>query len=618
MMAHREGVAAGAGARDRSDGGGAGGGGIVVSTARFVVGIDLGTTNSAVAFVDTREAEPKIQMFAIPQLVAPGSVEPRPTQPSFLYLPAEAELKREQLQLPWGDARGGVVGEWARNHGWQVPARLVSSAKSWLSHAGVDRTEAILPWQAPAEVPKLSPVEAAARYLGHIRAAWDYTHDGAPLAEQDVLLTVPASFDAVARELTVRAAADAGLVHVTLLEEPQAAFYSWLGSAGDAWRQQLAVGDVVLVCDIGGGTTDFSLIAVNDVEGSLALERVAVGDHILLGGDNMDLALAHTVRARLVDEGHKLDNWQFASLVHSCRQAKEQLLAGGDLAAAPVVVLGRGSKVIGGSLRSELQRVDVERVLVDGFFPEVALGDRPKRAARVGLRELGLPFAADPAVTRHLSGFVGAHRQATAVLFNGGVMKGRPLRQRIIETLDSWSDSPDEDLKVLGGTDLDLAVAHGAAYYGMVRRGRGVRIRGGTARAYYIGIEPSMPAVPGVAPPMRALCVAPFGMEEGSEADVSDEELGLIVGEPAEFHFLSSSTRRDDRVGTLVEDARGELTELAPVSTLLDAPGVPAGAVLPVTLRSKVTEIGTLELYCVERAGGRRWKLEYNVRQTHE
>jgi hypothetical protein len=609
----------------------------MTTTARFVVGIDLGTTNSAVAFVDTQAAEPRIEMFAIEQLVAPGSVEPRPTQPSFLYLPADAEFRAEQLALPWGP-QPGVVGEFARNHGWQVPARLVSSAKSWLSHAGVDRLSAILPWQAPAEVAKVSPVEASARYLGHIRAAWDHAHPEGPLAEQDVLLTVPASFDTVARELTVRAAADAGLAHATLLEEPQAAFYSWLGHAGEAWRQQLAVGDVVLVCDVGGGTTDFSLIAVSDVEGNLALERVAVGDHILLGGDNMDLALGHTVRARLEGEGHKLDQWQFASLVHSCRAAKEQLLAGGPerestRESAPVVVLGRGSKVVGGSVRTELQRVEVERVLVDGFFPETALGDKPRRAARVGLRELGLPFASDAAITRHLSAFVGAHRgglaaagtggsaadqrRPNALLFNGGVMKGRPLRQRIIQTLDSWNDSPEDDLKVLSGTDLDLAVAHGAAYYGMVRRGKGVRIRGGTARAYYIGIESSMPAVPGVEPPMRALCVAPFGMEEGTEAELPGQEFGLVVGEPVEFRFLASSTRRDDRAGTLVDDARqADLHELSPVATQLEADAAHhGGEVVPVTLRSRVTEVGTLELWCVERQAGRRWKLEYNVRE---
>jgi molecular chaperone DnaK (HSP70) len=588
---------------------------------RFIVGIDLGTTNSAVAFVDTAEAAPAIRMFAMPQVVRPGAVEARPTLPSFLYLPSAAEMTPASLSLPWQESPGFVVGELARAHGWQVPARLVSSAKSWLCHSGIDRIAACLPWQAPDEVPKVSPVEASARYLAHVRGAWDSAHPNEKMAEQEVLLTVPASFDAVARELTVRAAADAGLPHVTLLEEPQAAFYSWLGHAGDNWRSELAVGDVVLVCDVGGGTTDFSLIAVTETDGNLQLERVAVGDHILLGGDNMDLALAHGVRQRLEGEGHKLDNWQFASLVHSCRQAKEQLFSDGDDAgrvdAAPVVVLGRGSKVIGGSIRGELKRADVEALLVDGFFPAAEPGARPQSKKRVGLRELGLPFAADAAITRHLAAFLSgsAQRRATAVLFNGGVMKGRPLRQRITETLDGWSDSPEDDLKVLGGTDLDLAVAHGAAYYGLVRRGKGVRIRGGTARAYYIGIESSLPAVPGMAPPLKALCVAPFGMEEGTEAELAASGLGLVLGEPAEFHFLASSTRREDKAGTLVERVE-ELQELAPVSTVLgDETQAGAGQLVPVKLRSRVTEIGTLELWCVEEESGRRWKLEYNVRE---
>jgi len=589
-----------------------------VSAARYIVGIDLGTTNTAVAYVDTQEETPRIQPFPILQIVAPGSAEPRPSLPSCLYLSSGVEFPPDALRLPWHEHGPLIVGgEFARTHGAQATTRLVSSAKSWLCHSGVDREAEILPWQAPDDVGKISPVEASSSYLDHILGAWNHAFPHAPLAEQDVLLTVPASFDAVARELTVRAATQAGLPHVTLLEEPQAAFYSWLGShqtRADDWRRELAVGDVVLVCDVGGGTTDFSLIAVSEADGNLSLERVAVGDHILLGGDNMDLALAHAVRARL---DAQLDNWQFASLVHSCRAAKEQLLDPANPAeSAPVVVLGRGSKVIGGSIKTEVKRADVE-LLVDGFFPAVELGAKPKRDRRVGLRELGLPFAADPAVTRHLSAFVGAHRKATAVLFNGGVMKGRPLRQRIVEMLDSWSDSPEDDLKVLTGTDLDLAVAHGAAYYGLVRRGKGVRIRGGTARAYYIGIESSMPAVPGLSPPLKALCVAPFGMEEGTEAELESRELGLVVGEPAEFRFLSSTTRRDDRVGTLIEQVDESLTELAPVSTVMgDEKAADAGHLIPVDLRSRVTEIGTLELYCVEKNGPRKWKLEYNVRES--
>jgi hypothetical protein len=400
---------------------------------------------------------------------------------------------------------------------------------------------------------------------------------------------------------------------VTLLEEPQAAFYAWLAASGDDWRKTLAVGDVVLVCDVGGGTTDFSLIAVTEADGNLQLERVAVGDHILLGGDNMDLALAHSLKAQLEREGHKLDGWQLQSLVHGCRHAKEQLLAGGRVEAQPVVILGRGSKVIGGSIKTELKRADVEALLVDGFFPQVGPEARPRKARTVGLRELGLPFAADAAVTRHLAAFVGAHRRATCVLYNGGVMKGRALSRRVTETLDAWSDSPEDDLKVLTGTDLDLAVAHGATYYGLVRRGRGVRIRGGTARAYYVGIETAMPAVPGMAPPLKALCVAPFGMEEGSEAEVEDREFGLVIGEPAEFRFLASSTRPDDRVGTMLEEVDDRVLELPPVATALEGEG--EGQLVPVHLRSRVTEVGTLELWCVEKDGPRRWKLEYNVRQ---
>jgi molecular chaperone DnaK (HSP70) len=587
-----------------------------MSKPRYVVGIDLGTTNSAVGYVDTEAEQPKVTAFPILQHIAPGLAEPRPTLPSFLYLASPDEFPADALRLPWHE-HGPMVtaGELARGHGWKVPMRLVSSAKSWLCHAGVDRSQEILPWQAPDEVGKVSPVDASSTYLDHIMGAWDHAFPHAPLAEQEVYLTVPASFDAVARELTVQAAKDAGLAP-TLLEEPQAAFYAWLAALGDNWRKQLEVGDVVLVCDVGGGTTDFSLISVSDEGGNLALERVAVGDHILLGGDNMDLALGHVVRARLEADGQKIDAWQLASLVHACRAAKEELFAHGDRESAQVVVLGRGSKVIGGSFTTQVTRADVN-ALIDGFFPHASADERPKKARGIGLRELGLPFAADAAVTRHLAAFVGAHRRATSVLFNGGVMKARALQRRVVETLDSWSDSPEDDLKVLTGNDLDLAVAHGAAYYGLVRRGKGVRIRGGTARAYYIGIESSMPAVPGMEPPLKALCVAPFGMEEGSEAQVPGRELGLVIGETAEFRFFGSSVRPDDQVGTLLDRVDDTLVELAPVRTRLGEPNQKdAGELVPVQLRSRVTEVGTLELWCDEAATGKTYKLEYNVRES--
>lgn len=600
--------------------------------SRYIVGIDLGTTHTVAAYLDTQsldpdEAPPAPSLFAIPQVVQPGQVEPRSLLPSFLYLANENDFPRGALDLPWagGQGRSYVVGELARQHGAQVPLRLVSSAKSWLCYDGVDRTAAILPHAAPADgpdaVPKVSPVDASARFLSHLREAWDAhfaaKDESARLSEQDVFLTVPASFDAVARDLTVRAAQAAGLSRVTLLEEPQAAFYAWLGSHAKQWRNVLQVGDTVLVCDIGGGTTDFSLIAVGEHEGSLALERIAVGDHILLGGDNMDLALAMGLGKRLEREGHKLEVWQRRVLLHSCRQAKEDLLAAdGSRDSAPVVVLGRGSKVIGGSIKTQLLRSDVERFLLDGFFPAVDRQARPQHARRAGLQEIGLPFAADPGITRHLAKFVGDHRLPSAVLFNGGVMKSPILRHRIEQVVGSWASQG--SLRSLSGADYDRAVALGAAYYGVVRHGRGIRIRGGTARAYYVGVEAAMPAVPGMEPELHALCVAKRGMEEGTQAEIKGREFGLRIGEPVVFRFLSSSTRKGDDVGDFIEEVSTDtgISELAPVeTTLAGTDGESAGALVPVHLSSNLNEVGVLELWALSRDGKRRWKLEYNVRE---
>jgi molecular chaperone DnaK (HSP70) len=589
-----------------------------VSTAapRWIVGIDLGTTNCALAAVDTHAGEAAVaEVVPVPQLVAPALVEPRASLPSFLLLPGPGELPAGASVLPWTGEQSFVVGELARARGAELPARLVSSAKSWLCHGGVDRTSAILPWGADAAAAKVSPVTASTRYLEHLAGAWGEAHPDEPLAHQDVFLTVPASFDAVARELTIEAARAAGLQHVTLLEEPQAAFYSWLALKGDGWRKQLRVGDVVLVCDVGGGTTDFSLIAVTDRGGDLELERVAVGDHILLGGDNMDLALSYVLTGQLAEKGTRLDAWQQRALTQACRAAKEQLFAAAPPERVPIAVLGRGSKVIGGSIKTELRREDVQASILDGFFPACAADARPTRARRVGLQEMGLAYAHDPAITRHLAEFIGRHgRSPSAILWNGGVMKGDALKRRLMDTVASWSGGAPP--RALEGTDLDLAVAHGAACYGLTRRGHGVRIRGGAARAYYIGVETAMPAVPGVPPPIKAVCVVPFGMEEGSEADVPAHEMGLVVGEPAEFRFLGSSTRKQDPIGAVVEGWDvSELDELAPVEAVLPAEsGAALGVVVPVRLHTHVTAVGTLELWCVAR-DGRRWKLEFDVRE---
>jgi hypothetical protein len=610
--------------------------------ARYAIGIDLGTTHSALSYVDLAASDddhPTLQALPIPQLTGPGAVEDLPLLPSFLYLPHADELSPGDLTLPWGQEHGHVVGELARRRGATTPIRLVSSAKSWLCHSGVDRRAAVLPSDAPPEVARVSPMEASTRYLQHLRDAWDAAHPDAPFAAQDVTVTIPASFDPAARELTLEAAQAAGYPALTLLEEPQSALYSWIEAAGGAWRKQVQPGDVILVVDVGGGTSDFSLIAVLEREGSLELHRVAVGEHILLGGDNMDLALAHTV-ARKLPKGTTLDAWQLRALTHACRGAKERLLASAGAAAEPIVVPSRGSKLIGGAVRTELTHDEVAAVILEGFFPAVAADARPVARVRAGLAQLGLPYAQDAAVTRHLAAFLGRQQAAletlegfagrksegasflhpTALLFNGGVFKSPLLAERTLATPNAWLASEGgARARLLAGADLDLAVARGAAYYGRVKRGRGVRIRGGTAFAYYIAVESAMPAVPGLEPPVQALCIAPFGMEEGTDAPLPALELGLVVGEPVHFRFFASSVRRQDVVGTLLDFwSPDELQELDEISATLPPEGRSPGDVVPVRLHARVTEAGTLELEALPVNGSERWKVEFDVRGERE
>ncbi len=615
----------------------------------YAIGIDLGTTHCALSWFDLAgegARDRQATTLPIPQLTAPGTLDARPLLPSFLYLPFEGEFPAGSLALPWNDQDSQPIGEYARSHGVKVPARVVSSAKSWLGHAGVDRTSALLPWQAPAEVKRISPVEASTRFLDHLAQAWNHhpglARDpaGPTIDEQEVILTVPASFDAAARELTLQAARQAGFKRVTLLEEPQAALYAWIEAAGDAFRKQVKAGDVILVIDVGGGTTDLSLIAVSEQAGDLQLMRLAVGDHILLGGDNMDLTLAHHLNQALAADGKKLDAWQFASLTHGCRQAKEALFNDPKLKRAPIAVPSRGSALVGGTLKTGLTREQLEEILIDGFLPRVAVTESPHSARRTGLAQMALPYAQDPGITRHLAAFLARQARAlelspeapaaakgggfvhpTAILFNGGVFKAAALQSRILEVLNSWlAADGGQPARELAGADLDLAVARGAAYYGWVRHGHGVRIRGGTARSYYVGVEAAMPAVPGFEPPVRALCVAPFGMEEGAQADVPPQEFGLVVGEPTRFRFFASSVRRADKVGDWREDAANdaELEELAPIETTLPGGEADVGRLVPVQLQAAITEVGTLEIRCLEKSGAGKWKLELNVRMKGE
>lgn len=593
---------------------------------RYAVGIDLGTTHSALADAalepePSARARPTSEVLAIEQLVTATTRDRRPLLPSFVYFahPSEAPLA-----LPWDATRRFAVGEHARARAAEVPGRVIASAKSWLCHTGIDRRGAVLPLGAPEDVEKISPVEASFRLLDHLGEAWAAAR-GAALAGQEVVLAVPASFDAVARELTAEAALAAGFDDLTLIEEPQAALYAWIEAQGERWRDHLSAGDVVLVIDLGGGTTDFCAIQASELDGSLALERIAVGDHILLGGDNMDRALAREAATQIEAGGRLLDRDQQAALVHAARVAKERLLGADAPASARVAVAGRGSQLVGSALSVDIARTAAEQVLVEGFFPVVDLAAAPRARARAGLAQVGLPYAADPGVTRHLAAFLlrsgraGAPLLPTAVLFNGGVLKAPRLRARLLEVLGDWCRSAGAPApRLLPGEDLDLAVARGAAFYAQVRRGQALRIRGGTPRAYYVGIEDGAPALPGVEPDYTALCIAPYGMEEGTRAELPRLELSVIVGEPVSFRFFASSARRDDLAGTTIERPRpGELDELAPIELVLPDEGRRPGDLVTVTLESSITPVGTLLVEAVPLrpvSPGERFRVELSVR----
>ncbi len=610
--------------------------------ARYLVGIDLGTTNSALAYVDAQArakgGRVKLNTFPVPQLVAAGEVGEQPLLPSFLYIPGPHDLPPGAVALPWNPNATEAVGVFARNHGAKVPGRLVSSAKSWLCHPGVDRTAPLLPWGAPPDVPRMSPLEASAKYLRHMVDAWNHAPGRKPedrLEDQPVVLTVPASFDDVARNLTAEAAKQAGLKNVSLLEEPQAAFYAWLGTHTPAEAGKLKPGMRCLVVDVGGGTSDFSLIRAGEEQGEITFIRDAVGDHLLLGGDNMDLALAKAVEAKM--PAGRLDAAQFGALVQACRAGKEALLGPNPPAQYPVTVVGRGRSVVGGTVSVNITADDVKQALYDGFFPAVPYDAEPARAARSGLQEMGLPYVADPAVTKHLAAFLRQHLPAgevpDAILFNGGVFTPQVLRDRVIEVMRPWFEAAGKPWKplVLTSPSLDLAVAWGAAYLGWLKQSGGRRIGGGIPRSYYLGVETGVPgsgsrgpeeqpAESGTRNPepgtrLSVLCVVPRNLQEGEEIALPKPELELQIGQPVLFPLYTSTVRGDDKPGDVLQLVPGQLLQLPPLHTVLRG-GKRAGAKrVPVTLAAKCTEIGTLELYCVSREGN-RWRLEFNVRDV--
>jgi molecular chaperone DnaK (HSP70) len=609
--------------------------------SRYVVGIDLGTTNSALSYIDTEAAPGEVQTLGIAQITAPDVVEPRDTLPSFHYAPATGEFAPGTLRLPWETAEHEYcVGSFARDHGETVPGRLISSAKSWLCHSGVDRTAELLPWHGAADVPKLSPVEVAARYLEHFRRAWNHRFPQHPLDQQDVVVTLPASFDEVARELTVRSARQAGLQRIVLLEEPQAAFYAWIAAHPQEWQSAVQAGQKILICDIGGGTSDFSLLRVRaGSDGRVQFHRVAVGEHLILGGDNLDLALAHFIEAKLADGG-KLEPRAWAVLLRSCRKIKEGLLGPSPPATITVNLPGGGSRMIGGSRSFELNTAEAQQMLIDGFLPSAALGDRPQ-TRRSGFQEFGLPFAPDAAMTRYLAQFLTAHRHVATddvpadvthdparpdvVLFNGGFFESPLLRERLLSVLGGWFSTPTEPNwrpQVLANDRLDLAVARGAAYYGLVRRGQGVRIAAGLARSYYVGVGTTTDATSGMTTD-AAVCLLSAGVEEGKGFDLAGRTFELRIREPVEFPLYYSSTRLTDPIGSLVPIDPLQMTALPPIRTVLQTSKKGAAETVRVALHAKLTEIGTLELWCTPAnsvAAGlpasTQWRLQFDVRSA--
>lgn len=610
-----------------------------MDASTYLVGIDLGTTNTVLAFASAHSAPgaAEVETFAVDQLVAPGEVAAAPLLPSVRYHPADGELAAGDLQLPWQAAdpagiRNAVVGRLARVLGAQTPGRLVASAKSWLSHPGVDRTAPILPWGAPDEVPKISPLAASAGYLSYLRAAWNARFPAHPLQDQRIVLTIPASFDEGARALTLEAARLAGLPTLRLLEEPQAALYDWLYRHRAALHEELAGSRLVLVADVGGGTTDFSLVKVELVDGAPALTRIGVGNHLILGGDNMDLALAHLAESRLGGaDGQRLSSVRLAQLTERCRAAKEQLLAADAPEQVGVTLLGAGARLIGASRTAQLTRADVQAIVLDGFFPLNPQQETAQRA-RAGIVEFGLPYASDPAVTRHLAGFLRQHAQAArealglppgdaalpvpdTLLLNGGVFRGAALARRLAEVLTGWRGAP---VRVLHNLDPDVAVARGAVAYSLACEGAAPAIESGSARTYYLLLDDKPHE-----DKLRAVCILPRGAAAGSEVLLSERSFALRLGRPVRFHLVSSVSAAA-QAGDLVDLDPLEVVRLPAIATVLRATGKAvrsgsgssaAASEIPVQLATSLSEVGTLDMHCVAEDGsGQRWRLEFQLR----
>ncbi|MDY0132753.1 MAG: Hsp70 family protein [Desulforegulaceae bacterium] len=588
--------------------------------AKYLIGIDLGTSNTAVSYAKLTgiDEKPEFKVFEIPQIIRPGEILSRPLLPSFIYFPADNEKNRDNFTLDWTKDETFIVGEYARKRSSEIPSRVISSAKSWLCNNHVNREDKILPWDSDQVEEKFSPVRAQTEILNHIKNAWDYKfsdEEESSFVEQNITITIPASFDAVARELTLKASRECGIKNLTLMEEPQAAFYSWLLLNEETWRKKVKKDESVLVCDIGGGTSDFTLIKIFETDGNLELERTAVGNHLLVGGDNMDLSISYLLNSKIVSSGKKLDKWQLRSLVNKAREAKEELFSDRTKEKYEIAVHSRGMKLIAGTIKSEILSKELDQIVKNGFFPNCELEEKPVNNRKTGLMEAGLNYESDPAITKHLAEFTSNFASASFpayVLFNGGVMKSKDLRDHISKVLSSWNDS--SEIKELENNNSEISVALGAAYYSFIKLSGGIRIKSGLNKTYYIEVSSSMPAIPGIPVPTKALCVAPFGMEEGSFVKIEDKKYMLTLGEDVSFNLFESSMGKEDKPGETIEDFQNNLEKLTEIETFLEGN---QGDMVPVVLETHVTEIGTLEFYCVSLEDDRKWKLEFNLRQQN-
>ncbi|WP_395947170.1 Hsp70 family protein [Caedibacter taeniospiralis] len=588
--------------------------------AKYLIGIDLGTTNCAVTYKKIAD-DAKVNSLAIPQYITKGQYESKTLMPSFLYIPNALEIGLEDINLPWQSETTILVGEFAKVKAQTTPNRVISSVKSWLCQPTIDKRKALLPYQAADGVERISPLEAYTHYFEHIKKTWNSSFPDAPLFQQKVIITIPASFEPAARDLTAEAARLCDFEDVTLLEEPQASLYGWI-HGNEKWRDQLSAEEVILVIDVGGGTTDFSLIKVEDEEGNLVLRRIAVGDHILIGGDNIDLMLAHTLQQRLLDGGQRLESWQMQALVHSCRNAKEKLLSDQNLNEISVSIPGRSSNIFANTVSEILTKQDVERIMLQGFFPEIDIKDHPKSAPRTGLSRFALTYAQEPAVTRHLALFLS--KQASqeqnfiapnVVLFNGGAFKPKVLRAQMMKTINRWLEKAGKPLaRELDHSAYETSVAIGASVFADALLGNGIRIKGGASHSFYIGIESPMPAIPGFQPQIEALCIATQGMEAGEELIYEAETFSLIVGEPVEFRFFAANHRPEDQLGDVFADwEQAGLMELSPLRLTLSADNYSNGTSVPVHISAMHTEIGTLELTAKALENNDQWKIAFET-----